>query len=103
MLERRVHPGGGTALGWETLEYSLQFLMTRFARSGDPQVAHIVVEHLEMLLGHPRVRNDETGLRELYTRLLSHWRELAATEKASRPLHPATARGGDRPAAPGSP
>ncbi len=103
MLERRVHPRGGTALGWETLEYSLQFLMTRFARSGDPRVAHMVVEHLEMLLGHPRIRSDETGLRELYTRLLDHWRELATTGKPSRPRPSPPANGADRPSASSSP
>jgi len=102
MLDRRVHPRGGTALGWEALEYSLQFLMTRFARSRDPRVAHMVVEHLEMLLGHPRIRDDETGLRELYTRLLGHWRELSTTGRSSGSRASPAASGGERPTAPGS-
>lgn len=86
MIERRVHPRGGMALGMDTLQYSLQFLMTRFARSRDPQVARVIVEHLEMLLGHPAVREYENGFRELYSQLLDQWRGLAAPAKG--PLLP---------------
>ncbi len=90
MRERQRHCRGGTALGWETLQYSLQFLMTRFAHSRDPQVARIVVEHLEMLLGHPRIQDEEMEFRELYIRLLAHWRNLADPRASPSSSHPSS-------------
>jgi|GEM_PF-1344725 len=67
---------GGIALGLDTLDLSLQYLMTRYARQPDPEVARAVTDHLEMLMGHPEVADNLT-YRELYNRLLATWRPLA--------------------------
>jgi hypothetical protein len=66
---------GGIALGLDTLDLSLQYLMTRYARKPDPEVARAVTDHLEMLMAHPEVADNLT-YRELYNRLLATWRPL---------------------------
>mgnify|MGYP000058221134 CR=1 FL=1 len=67
---------GGIALGLDTLDLSLQYLMTRYARKPDPELARAVTDHLEMLMGHPAVADNLT-YRELYNRLLATWRPLS--------------------------
>ena len=64
------------ALCLVTLDLSLQYLMTRYARKPDPEVARAVTDHLEMLMAHPEVADNLT-YRELYNRLLATWRPLS--------------------------
>lgn len=75
--------GGGIALGLDTLDLSLQYLMTRYARKPNPEVARAVTDHLEMLMAHPEVAGNLT-YRELYNRLLATWRPLTDASDRSR-------------------
>ncbi len=58
-----------------TLQITLSYLMTRYARTGSPQVAGAVIHHLSMILAHPNTPAD-SNLAETYRALLRQWREL---------------------------
>ncbi|MFA9461852.1 hypothetical protein [Thiohalorhabdus methylotrophus] len=76
MKERTDAGRGGIALGLDNLDLSLQFLMTRYARSPDPGTAQAVVDHLTMLLKHPLVA-ELPEYRAFYNQQLACWQDLA--------------------------
>lgn len=69
------------APGTDTLEQSLRFLVARYARDPEPEAARAVVNHLTLLLRHPRAA-EQPGYRAYLQRQLAHWSNLIAGDGA---------------------
>lgn len=78
----------------ELLLSSVYYLMTRYARRPAPCVAQAIIEHLQMIAGHPECQSEL--VRNAGRRLALQWREhilvqhvppcAPATVPAHRPL-----------------
>jgi hypothetical protein len=67
----------------EVLQATLHYLMTRYSEKPNRGIAMAVLHHLEMLIGHPEFRSDETGY-QVYRKLLKTWTNIVSgwsTEK----------------------
>ncbi|MFA9462370.1 hypothetical protein [Thiohalorhabdus methylotrophus] len=72
------------APGTDTLENSLRFLVARYARSPDTEVARAVINQLTLLLRQPRVL-EQPDYRTYLRRQLAHWTGLIGTELTTVP------------------